>query len=170
MRSALAILILATASSLAIAHGPSRQKVTEQVTIKAPPAAVWAKLKDFNGLQSWHPAVEKSAATDGSKAGSVRTLTIKGGGKAVEELESINDEQMTLKYRYKEGTLPVSNYQSTLSVKPADGGSEVEWRGAFYRGFPNNDPPPELNDEAAVKAITGIYKSGLENLKKTLEK
>jgi hypothetical protein len=26
----------------------------------------------------------------------------------------------------------------------------VAWR--FYRGFMNNDPPPELNDEAAVKS------------------
>jgi hypothetical protein len=45
----------------------------------------------------------------------------------------------------------------------------VEWRGAFYRAYPNNDPPPEKNDEAAVKAITGVYKSGLENLKKLVE-
>ncbi len=40
---------------------------------------------------------------------------------------------------------------------------------AFYRGYPNNDPPPDQNDEAAVKAITGVYKSGLENLKKIVE-
>jgi hypothetical protein len=36
-------------------------------------------------------------------------------------------------------------------------------------GFVNNDPPPELSDEAAVKAIDGIYKSGLEALKKKVE-
>lgn len=170
MRAAIALVVLATVNQFAFAHGPTRQKVTETIAIKAPPADVWGKLKDFNGMAGWHPAVEKSTATDASKVGSVRTLSLKGGGKAVEELESVNDEQMTLKYRYKEGTLPVSNYQSTINVKPAGGGSEVEWRGAFYRGFPNNDPPPELNDEAAVKAITGVYKTGLENLKKTVEK
>jgi Polyketide cyclase / dehydrase and lipid transport. len=47
--------------------------------------------------------------------------------------------------------------------------SVVEWRGAFYRGYPNNDPPPDQNDEAAVKAISGVYKGGLENLKKLVE-
>ena len=51
----------------------------------------------------------------------------------------------------------------------ADDAAVVEWRGAFYRGFPNNDPPPEQNDEAAVKAVTGVYKSGLANLKKLVE-
>ena len=45
----------------------------------------------------------------------------------------------------------------------------VEWRGAFYRAFPNNDPPPDKNDEAAVAAITGVYQSGLANLKKLAE-
>jgi len=29
----------------------------------------------------------------------------------------------------------------------------VEWKGAFYRGYTLNDPPPELNDEAAVKLL-----------------
>ena len=47
--------------------------------------------------------------------------------------------------------------------------STVEWKGAFYRGYANNDPPPELSDEAAVKAVAGAYKAGLANLKKTLE-
>ena len=67
--------------------------------------------------------------------------------------------------------LPVTNYSSTLTVTPgADGkGSSLEWTGAFYRGFPNNDPPPELSDEAAVKAVSGLYKAGLEALKKKVE-
>ncbi len=43
------------------------------------------------------------------------------------------------------------------------------WRGAFYRGYPNNDPPPELNDDAAIAAVTGVYKMGLEALKKKVE-
>ncbi|MGN1285302.1 MAG: SRPBCC family protein, partial [Bradyrhizobium sp.] len=66
--------------------------------------------------------------------------------------------------------LPVTNYSSTLSVSPAPGGkSKLEWAGAFYRGFPNNDPPPELSDEAALKAVSGLYKTGLEALKKKIE-
>jgi hypothetical protein len=33
----------------------------------------------------------------------------------------------------------------------------------------NNDPPPELNDEAAVKAVKGVYRGGLDALKKKVE-
>jgi hypothetical protein len=79
---------------------------------------------------------------------------------------------MTYKYRAADGgALPVTNYSSTISVKPADGGKAlVEWRGAFYRAFPNNNPPPGQDDEAAVKAVTGVYTSGLANLQKIVEK
>ncbi len=56
-------------------------------------------------------------------------------------------------------------------LKAGEGGASiVERRGAFYRAYPNNDPPPDKNDEAAVNAITGISQSGLGNLKKMLEK
>jgi hypothetical protein len=65
--------------------------------------------------------------------------------------------------------VPVTNYSATISVKGTGEKSTVEWRSAFYRGYVNNDPPPELSDEAAVKAITGVFKSGLEALKKKLE-
>ena len=57
-----------------------------------------------------------------------------------------------------------------LTVAANDGGgAKVTWKGAFYRGYMNNDPPPELNDEAAVKAVTGLYRAGLENLKSVAE-
>jgi hypothetical protein len=33
----------------------------------------------------------------------------------------------------------------------------------------NNDPPPELSDEAAVMAVTNVYASGLAALKSKAE-
>jgi len=172
MRALLAAAILIGASTLALAHGPTRQKVTETATIKAAPDAVWNKVKDFNGMAAWHPAVEGSTATDGSKEGSVRTLSLKGGGQMVETLEGYSDAERKFSYRAKDGgALPVTNYTSTLTVKAGDGGTSlVEWRGAFYRAYPNNNPPPGQDDDAAVKAITGVYQSGLANLKKIMEK
>jgi len=171
MKRLLTFAVLMLASSVALAHGPTRQKVTETVTIKATPDAVWNKVKDFAGLQNWHPAVASSMVTDGSKIGSVRTLKLKDGGEIVETLESYDESAKKFSYRAKDGgALPVSNYSSTLNVKAADGGTAVvEWRGAFYRAYPNNDPPPDKNDEAAVKAITGVYQGGLANLKKIME-
>ena len=78
---------------------------------------------------------------------------------------------MRYSYRLKDGSaLPVTNYTSTIQVTP-DGASKstVEWRGAFYRGHPGNEPPPDQNDDAAVAAITGVYQAGLANLKKLAE-
>lgn len=171
MKRIVALAALALASTLAFGHGPTRQKVTETIAVKASPAAVWDKVKDFNGMPAWHPAVASSTATDGSKEGSVRTLSLKGGGQVVETLESYGDADRRFSYRAKDGgALPVTNYTSTFTVKPANGGTTViEWRGAFYRAYTNNDPPPGQDDEAAVKAITGVYQSGLANLKKILE-
>jgi len=171
MRASLAAVLLVCASTLAVAHGPTRQKVTETETIKAAPDAVWNKVKDFNGMAAWHPAVESSTATDDSKVGSVRTLSLKGGGKMIETLETYSDAEHKFSYRAKDGgALPVTNYTSTLTVKAGEGGTTlVEWRGAFYRGYPNNNPPAGQDDEAAVNAITGVYKTGLANLKKIME-
>ncbi len=152
------------------AHGPTRQKAVEKITINAPPSVVWAKIKNFDALKDWHPAVVTSPADKGNAEGSVRQISLKGGGALTETLESYDDGKMKYSYRAKDGgALPVTNYTSTISVSGEGNQSVVEWRGAFYRGFPNNDPPPDRNDEAAVKAITGVYKSGLENLKKLVE-
>lgn len=170
LRRATAFVALAAAALAASAHGPTRQKVTEQVTLDAPAAVVWAKIKDFDALKDWHPAVEASPADKGNQEGSVRTLKLQGGGTLTETLEAWDDAKMRYSYRAKDGgALPVTNYTSTISVRDDGGKALVEWRGAFYRGHPNNDPPPELNDDAAVRAITGVYRSGLANLKKIVE-
>lgn len=171
MRKLLIAVLAVTATSLALAHGPSRLKVTRSITVDAAPAKVWATIRDFNALPAWHPAVSASSVTAGNEVGSRRTLTLKGGGQVIEELEEFDEARMLMKYRMKEGVLPVTNYASTLLVKAGEGGkSVVEWRGGFYRGYPNNDPPPELNDEAAERAINGVYESGLANLKALVEK
>jgi carbon monoxide dehydrogenase subunit G len=167
---ALAAVLLPLCLSTAVAHGPVRQKAIEKITINASPAVVWGKIKNFDALKDWHPAVAESTADAANNVGSVRQVKLKGGGELTETLEGYDDAKMKYSYRAKDGgALPVSNYTSTISVTAEGSQTVVEWRGAFYRGFLNNDPPPELNDEAAMKAITGVYKSGLENLKKLVE-
>lgn len=158
--------------SVALAHGPTRQKVTETVEINAFPDKVWAAIGDF-GDMSWHPAVARTDAQGGNTVDARRVLTLRDGGTTDEVLYKYDQAGMTYSYRITRvdvAVLPVTNYSSTLSVKPADGGrSLVEWRGAFYRGYPNYDPPPNLNDAAAVKAVSAMYRAGLDHLRKTLE-
>lgn len=165
---ALVFSIAALACVPVFAHGPTRQKVVEAVEIQAPAAKVWDLVGDFAaGWPKWHPAIEGSTGDGGNTIGSLRHLAIKGGKSLDEELESYDAAAMLLKYRIKSGdALPVTNYSSTISVSSIGADKcRVEWRGAFYRGYPNNDPPPDRNDEAAIAAVTGVYKTGLANLK-----
>jgi Polyketide cyclase / dehydrase and lipid transport. len=163
--------LVALAPVVAEAHGPTRQKITETITIDAPADKVWAVVGNFQDM-SWHPAVEKTEGTGGNDVGATRNLTLQGGGVLEEVLEKYDAAKMMLFYRMAKDAvevLPVTNYSSRITLKDVGGKTEVTWWGAFYRGYPNNDPPAELNDEAAVAAVTGVYKSGLEALKTKIE-
>ncbi|MBA3495241.1 MAG: SRPBCC family protein [Gammaproteobacteria bacterium] len=161
--------------ALGFADGLSRLKLTEQTEIKAPPAKVWEMIKDFCSISKWHPAIANCVSEGGSAAGAKRVLTLKqeGNPRIDEEMLTYDETAMTFKYKIKKvdlKVLPVTSYSAFMTVKPNDqGGSIVFWNGGFYRGYPNNNPPPELNDQAAIKAVTGIYQSGLANLKKLAE-
>lgn len=171
--AALAATSMLATLGAASAHGPTRQKVSETIEINATPEKVWAVVSNFQD-GGWIPVVAKTEGTGGNAPGAKRTLTLKNGATVDEEVAKLEPEKMTLMYRIEQvdvKVLPVTNYSSWLIVTPADGGakSKVEWRGAFYRGYPNNDPPPELDDQAAVNAVTGLYKAGLDGLKKKIE-
>lgn len=158
----------------ALAHGPSRQKVTETVTVQAPAAKVWALISDFCSIEKWHPGVKKCTGAGGNEAGATRVLEVGDAGlKVEEELLQFDAATMTYKYRITKTAmevLPVTTYSAFVSVKDnGDGSSTVEWRGGFYRGHPNGNPPPEQNDEAAIKAVTATYQAGLANIKKLAE-
>lgn len=104
--------------------------------------------------------------------GAKRTVTFKKGGSIDESITKYDADAKTLSYKMDKDeptVVPVANYSSTISVKEEGGKSVVEWKGAFYRGFLNNDPPPELSDEAALKAITDFYQAGLAALKAKAE-
>ncbi|MCP3466743.1 SRPBCC family protein [Bradyrhizobium sp. CCGUVB23] len=167
-----ALAVGTTALTAAWAHGPTRQKVRESIEINAPQAKVWAVIGNFQDM-SWLAGVSKTEGEKGNEIGATRRLTLGTGATIDEELYKYEPDMMSYSYRITTvdvKVLPVTNYSSTLSVSPApEGKTKLEWAGAFYRGFPNNDPPPELSDEAAVKAVSGLYKGGLEALKKKIE-
>jgi len=165
------LVLLAALPGLAEAHGPSRQKVVETVEINAPADKVWAVVGNFQDM-SWHPAFSKTEGKGGNDVGATRILTVGTGGQIFEKLTKYDAAGKSLSYEITEvdvKVVPVTNYAATISVKGTGDKSTVEWKSAFYRGFVNNDPPPELSDEAAVKAITGVFKKGLEALKAKLE-
>jgi hypothetical protein len=171
MKKLFALLAIAMLPLTAAAHGPSPQKVEKTVTIKAEPAKVWALVKDFGNWQKWHPAVTNTKL---EKKGddTYRLLTLKDGGTIYEKLRGADDGDMKLKYEIVEGSLPVADYNSFMTVKAGPGAGEttVTWVGRFYRVYKLNPPiPAGQDDESALKAVNGVYDAGLANLKKVAE-
>jgi mxaD protein len=164
-----AALFLLSGSSWAAA---TPLAVTKTVTVNAPAGQVWAKVKDFNGLNNWHPAIAKAEVVEGenNKVGAVRLLTTKDGGTIKEKLLAFNEHSRTFKYAILEGVLPVSDYTSTITVKPAGKDkSTVTWSGRFKRKNTGAKPGDNENDKTALDTMSAVYQAGLDNLKKISE-
>lgn len=166
-------LIAALLASPAFAHGPTPIKVNESITIAADPKAVWAIAGKFDGLADWHPDIQSVKATGGVAAGAERELTFRKGGILKESLDEYDPAAFKYSYRMADpnlDALPVSSYSATFVVKPAAGGaSQVEWYGRLYRGDTGNEPPDNLNDDAARTAMSDFLRSGLQGLKRKVE-
>ncbi len=151
---------------------PKQLKVVESIVIKAPADKVWAAVKDFDSLNKWHPAVVKDEIVKGSnnKPGAVRALTIKDGPVITEKLLSFSDMSHSFSYKFVDTPFPIKDYVSAFHVKAnKDGTTLVRWSSTFKRKNPAENPPDAENDDAGTKLITGIYQSGLANLKKQVE-
>ena len=159
-----------------LSHGPTRQKLKETMIIKAKPEEVWNVIKDFGKIDTWHPLISKVDSDGKNEKVSIRTLyySPKNNSPIKQRLESYSAIKMMYKTAITEvdiNSFPVNTYTANISVQSNnDGTSIVIWKAAFYRAFVNNDPPPELNEAAAIKAVKEFFQSGLNNLKKKLEK
>ena len=146
--------------------------VTKSVTINADAAKVWDTVKNFDGLNAWHPAVAKDEIVSGTnnKVGAVRLLTLKDGGTIKEKLLAYSSHSQMMKYSILEGVLPVSGYTATISVKSVGKGkTEVTWHGNFKRKNTGAKPAEDQNDKTATDTISSVYQGGLDNLKKISE-
>lgn len=171
--------------AVAHAHGPVRQKVEEQITINAPAQKVWGIIKEY-GDMSWLPAVKNTTVQGGNTEGATRVLTLQDGGTITEELKKYDEDKMSFAYKITEMStaktishasaeakvpvLPVDNYAASMVLEAKGETTVVIWKAGFYRAYTNNNPPPEMNEEAANTAVKAIFKAGLENLKTLAEK
>jgi len=164
-------ILLTFVSFSVFAHGPSPQKVEKSITINASPDKVWAIVKDFGSFQKWEPLVT-DIKLEKKGEDTLRTLTLKSGGKMIERLKGIDEEAMKLKYEIVEGSVPVADYNSFIVVTKGSNPNEsnVTWVGRFYRVYKLNPPiPAGQDDESALKAVNEIYDAGLPALKKLAE-
>ncbi|MGJ0430210.1 SRPBCC family protein [Methylobacter sp.] len=168
----IAFLLFPVAS---LAHGPTPQKAKESVVINAPVDAVWAAIKQFDGISGWHPDVKESTGDGKHESGGTRTITLQNGGQLVEELDFYSDKDHEYSYRLKTENVqafPTSSYSIAMQLTAGEtaDSSVVTLKSRFYRGDTSNTPPENLSDEAAVKAMNAFFKNGLSGLKQKLEK
>ena len=156
---------LALVAGAAQAHGPVRLKTEQTVTLNAPVGEVWAVIGDFEDM-SWFPGVASITAT-GTDKGATRTRIMDDGQTVQEELLKIQPEKFAISTLFLDTNLDVvkaTNYASHITLADADGKTLLTWKGAFYRGFPQNEPPADLNDDAAVASVAALHQIGIDAL------
>jgi hypothetical protein len=155
----LALGLLISSASLGALAADSTVTVTEKVDLNQAPAQSWATIRDFMSWPAWHPAFAGTSLLkgEGNTKGSVRQLTAKDGAQFTEELVAYDAAARSYQYRILESPAPVIGYVSTIEVKETSTGSTVVWSSSFK-------VKPGTPEEAAKKAIAGIYRLGLDNL------
>lgn len=125
--------------------------------------AVWAIVRDFNGLPSWHPAIKESEIVVGEPqvVGCERRLTLGDGGVVQEQLLVLDDADRSYTYQFTDsGPFPVRSYRSTVRVAPITDTGEafVEWWAWF-------DSDAEHEAELTSTYADGVYAGGIAGLR-----
>lgn len=162
------LLTLAAATALLAmsAQAATAIDINETVTTTASPQKVWALIGKFDAIHDWLPGAVSSPADKGDTVGSVRVITLKAPGDPTVTEQLMAHGADSYSYRIEKvdpKVLPVMGYASTISVAPASGGSVVTWHGSFQ-------PAGGADDATARKAMTGVYRAGLDNIKTLSEK
>lgn len=136
--------------------------------IPAPIDKVWARIRDFNGLPSWHPRMVKSEIEDGLPAdqiGCVRRLELVIGATIREELLAFSDKDRSVSYSILETPQPISNHKATLTLRPVTDGDHTyaEWAASF-------DAPAEEADKIVAGMGTNVFQGGFNALKEHFSK
>jgi len=175
MKSIYAGVLAALACSAAQAWGAEANELSarQSIRINAPSEAVWAVVGDYNGSPRWLPLVGGSEIVVGTnnQVGAIRLITRRNGTKVTERLLDHDSQTMRMAYTYVDGAVMASDYFPVITVKDAgDGTSIVEWSAHFKRlAYSIDPPPPGQDDKSMTDFYNGIYKTGLENLKRVIE-
>ena len=135
--------------------------------IDAPADAVWARIRDFNGLSDWYPEVIVKSEIEGGQAGdavgAVRSITLGDGTNIREKLLAHSDEKRSYTYDFQKTPFDVDNYNATIRVTPVtDGGKAfVEWWTTF-------DCDRDQQEHWTGFFANEIFQNGFEAIKKRM--
>lgn len=138
-------------------------EVRRSAIIHAPIEQVWALLRDFNGHESWHPAVKTSRIEDSAPAdmvGAVRDFHLSDGSRLREQLLSLDDRAFSFTYCILDAPVPLFGYVATVKLQPVTEGNATfwEWRSRFAA-------PPSQEREMVRLVGDQIYAAGFRALR-----
>jgi len=138
-------------------------KVLKSTIVDAPNEAVWEVLRDFNGHDSWHPAVRDSAIERGlasDKIGCVRRFHLQDGSELREQLLTLSDLETTFSYCLLDTPVPLFNYVAHVRLMPVTDGDRTfwEWESRF-------DTREGEQEAMATLVGEGIYEAGFAAIK-----
>jgi uncharacterized protein YndB with AHSA1/START domain len=136
---------------------------TVSSVIDAPIEKVWARIRDFNGLPSWHPRMVESEIEGGLKAtdiGAVRKFKVASGATIREKLIAFSDADHLTTYSIIEHPAPITNHTATLKLERVTDGDRTfaVWTSSF-------DAPADKGDEIAKGMAANVFQGGFDALK-----
>ncbi len=139
-------------------------KVYTSTVIDAPADAVWAQVRDFNGLPGWVPVVAESrieADMPADRVGCIRNFRLRDGGVIREQLLALSDYDYACTYSILESPMGVHDYVATLKLAPVTDGNRTfaEWSAEF-------ECAPERERELAELVGQGVFQAAFDNLKR----
>jgi hypothetical protein len=152
-------------------------KLYQSVVINAPIDKVWAVIRDFNSLATWHQFIETSRIVDdlpGTCVGGTRVLLPTAKAKEPESPARYQHEKLLLYserdhyyfYQILQTPLAVTDYSLTLGLLPITENNTTlaYWSGEF--AVAKKDLPPPMNsDEFWTMAISErVLLGGLKSL------
>ncbi len=132
--------------------------------IAAPAAKVWERVRDFNALPRWHPAIRESRienAEPSDKVGCVRDFRLQNGDRIRERLLGLSDYDLFCTYSILESPMPLANYVATLRLTPVTDGdrSFAEWSAEF-------DCAVDVANDLVANIGTNVFQAGFDSLKR----
>jgi hypothetical protein len=132
--------------------------------IDASADTVWGRIRDFNALPLWHPAIADSRIENNDpsdRVGCIRHFHTRDGGMIRERLLALSDYEYTCTYEILESPMGVANYIATLKLTPiTDGGrSFAEWSAEF-------DCAEGRERELTDTIGGGVFQGGFDALKR----
>ena len=139
-------------------------RIYKSSVIDASVDTVWVKVRDFNALPSWHPAVAESRSeNDGSSdsVGCIRNFNLRDGGNIREQLLAHSDIEHYTTYSILESPMPVSGYVATLRLTEITDGNRtfIAWSAEF-----------DTDVEAEMRELVGngVFQGGFDALKEAI--